>query len=93
MPRHAIGLGRVSVSQRLNNQLEFSQQEMFRSADVGFSRGEIPEYFFTGRKFRNTNKSEVNPMDADIKIKSTGKGCATKILLNGVECFRAWCSR
>ena len=44
----AIGLGRVSVSQRLNNQLEFSQQEMFRSADVlGFSRGEIPEYFFT----------------------------------------------
>lgn len=24
-------------------------------------------------------------MDADIKIKSTGKGCATKILLNGVD--------
>ena len=45
---YAIGLCRVSVSQRLNNQLEFSQQEMFRSADVlGFSRGEIPEYFFT----------------------------------------------
>lgn len=24
-------------------------------------------------------------MDADIKIKSTGKGCVTKILLNGVD--------
>lgn len=24
-------------------------------------------------------------MDADIKIRSTGKGCATKILLNGVD--------
>ena len=24
-------------------------------------------------------------MDADIKIKSTGEGCATKILLNGVD--------
>lgn len=43
----AIGLGRVSVSQRLNNQLEFSQQEMLKSADVlGFPRGQIPEYFF-----------------------------------------------
>lgn len=53
----AIGLGRVSVSQRLNNQLEFSQQEMFRSADVlGFSRGEIPEYFFTEKVQKHERK-------------------------------------
>jgi hypothetical protein len=53
----AIGLGRVSVSQRLNNQLEFSQQEMFRSADVlGFSRGEIPEYFFTEKVQKHEQK-------------------------------------
>lgn len=44
----AIGLGRVSVSQRLNNQLDFSQQEMFKSAEVlRFPKGQIPEYFFT----------------------------------------------
>ena len=50
-------LGRVSVSQRLNNQLEFSQQEMFRSADVlGFSRGEIPEYFFTEKVQKHERK-------------------------------------
>ena len=53
----AIGLGRVSVSQRLNNQLEFSQQEMFRSADVlGFSRGEIPEYFFIEKVQKHEQK-------------------------------------
>ena len=43
----AIGLGRVSVSQRLNNQLEFSQKEMIRAADVLlFPHSDIPEYFF-----------------------------------------------
>ena len=42
-----ISLGRVSVSQRLNNVLEFSQLEMLKSADVlGFSASEIPAYFF-----------------------------------------------
>lgn len=43
-----IGLGRVSVSQSLNNQREFSAGEMFKSAQVlGFSIAEIPAYFFT----------------------------------------------
>ena len=43
----AIGLGRVSVSQRLNNQLEFSQKEMIKAADVLlFPHSAIPEYFF-----------------------------------------------
>ena len=43
----AIGIGRVSLSQRLINILEFSQKEMFKSADaLGFERSEIPQYFF-----------------------------------------------
>ena len=43
----AIGLGRVSVSQSLNNQREFSAGEMLKSAQVlEFSLAEIPNYFF-----------------------------------------------
>lgn len=61
----AIGLGRVSVSQRLNNQLEFSQQEMFKSAEVlGFSRAEIPAYFFT-RVVQFSELEENQPQEAD----------------------------
>lgn len=42
-----IGLGRVSVSQSLNNQREFSAGEMFKAAQVlRFSTAEIPAYFF-----------------------------------------------
>ena len=29
-----LGIGRVSLSQRLNNQLEFSQDEIFRSCEI-----------------------------------------------------------
>lgn len=44
----ALGIGKVSLSQRLNNQLDFSQDEMFQSAELlGFSRAEISTYFFT----------------------------------------------
>lgn len=43
----AIGLGRTSLNQRLNNILEFSQSEMEKSAEVlGFRKEEIPTYFF-----------------------------------------------
>lgn len=43
-----IGIGRVSLSQRLNNTLEFSQDEIFKSCDVlGLDKSEIPIYFFT----------------------------------------------
>lgn len=43
-----LGIGRVSLSQRLNNQLEFSQDEIFKSCqilDIDFS--DMPAYFFT----------------------------------------------
>ena len=45
-----LGIGRVSLSQRLNNQLEFSQDEIFCSCDIlGIRHEEIPVYFFTER--------------------------------------------
>lgn len=45
-----IGLGRVSVSKRMNNQLDFSQEEIFKSCDVlHIPKVEIPTYFFTPR--------------------------------------------
>lgn len=43
-----IGIGRVSLSQRLNNLIEFTQEEMFKSCEVlGIPLEEIPVYFFT----------------------------------------------
>lgn len=42
-----LGIGRVSLSQRLNNQLEFTQDEMFKSCEVlEFEVSDIPLYFF-----------------------------------------------
>ena len=43
-----LGIGRVSLSQRLNNQLEFSQDEIYKACDIlGISPNEISTYFFT----------------------------------------------
>ena len=43
-----IGIGRVSASKRFNNKLEFTAQEMYKSAVIlGFDLAEIPLYFFT----------------------------------------------
>lgn len=43
-----LGIGRVSLSQRLNNQAEFSQDEIFKACDIlDIEREKIPEYFFT----------------------------------------------
>lgn len=43
-----LGLGRVSLSQRLNNRQEFSQDEIFRSCDIlEIDFSELPAYFFT----------------------------------------------
>ena len=43
-----LGIGRVSLSQRLNNLLDFSQEEMFKSCDIlGIDKADIPSYFFT----------------------------------------------
>lgn len=46
----AIQIGRVSLSKRLNNQLEFSQEEMKKAAvALSFAPEEIPAYFFAER--------------------------------------------
>lgn len=42
-----LGIGRVSLSQRLNNQLEFSQDEIFKACSIlNINVKEISEYFF-----------------------------------------------
>lgn len=55
-----LGIGRVSLSQRLNNILEFTQQEIFKSCSLlGIPLEEISLYFFCleGSETR-TNKTE-----------------------------------
>ena len=43
----ALGIGRVSLSQRLNNQLEFDSKEIFNSIKLlELTENDIPEYFF-----------------------------------------------
>ena len=43
-----LGIGRVSLSQRLNNQLEFSQDEIFKSCEIlKIDFSEMKAYFFT----------------------------------------------
>lgn len=43
-----LGIGRVSLSQRLNNILDFSQSEMYKTCDIlSISKEDIPVYFFT----------------------------------------------
>ena len=65
----ALGLGRVSVSQSLNNQREFSAGEMLRTAQVlHFSVSEIPDYFFN----QKVQKHEQN--DRETKEPPAGPG-------------------
>lgn len=43
-----LGIGYVSLSKRLNNVLEFTQEEIFKSCEIlKIPYSEIPVYFFT----------------------------------------------
>lgn len=43
----ALSIGRVSLSKRLNNKLEFSQEEILRAVELlSIPEKEIPRYFF-----------------------------------------------
>ena len=43
-----LGIGRVSLSQRLNNQLEFSQDEIFKACEIlDIDMNDLTSYFFT----------------------------------------------
>lgn len=53
----ALGIGRVSLSQRLNNYLDFSQEEIDKAYKLlNLSKEEIPKYFFTTK----VQKQELN---------------------------------
>ena len=42
-----LGIGRVSLSQRLNNQLEFSQDEIYKSCEIlDIEIIDVSSYFF-----------------------------------------------
>lgn len=42
-----LGIGRVSLSQRLNNQLEFTQNEIFKACDIlKIDLEDVSAYFF-----------------------------------------------
>ena len=42
-----LGIGRVSLSMRLNNKLDFSASEMNKACEIlGIDTAEIPLYFF-----------------------------------------------
>jgi hypothetical protein len=44
----ALGIGRTSLNQRLNNVSEFSSKEILKSCELlSISREDIPVYFFT----------------------------------------------
>lgn len=54
-----LGINRVSLSQRLNNLLEFTQKEIYKSCEIlGIERADIPEYFFT-LKVRKLNNEQI----------------------------------
>ena len=43
-----LGMGRVSLSKRLNNQLQFSNEEIMNACTIlKINKDEIPAYFFT----------------------------------------------
>lgn len=49
-----LGIGRVSLSQRLNNQLEFSQDEMFEACKIlNIDPQNMHEYFFCPKSLDN----------------------------------------
>lgn len=53
----ALGIGRVSLSQRLNNYLDFSQEEINKAYILlNLSKEEIPIYFFSTKVQKNELK-------------------------------------
>ena len=53
----ALGIGRVSLSQRLNNHLEFTQQEINQSCELlSIKKIELANYFFNVK----VQKNELN---------------------------------
>ena len=54
----ALGIGRVSLSKRLNNTVDFTRTEIFVACELlGIAPGDIATYFFT----REVQKREQSP--------------------------------
>jgi len=56
----ALGISRTSLSLRLNNRVEFSQNEIKKACSLlGLNENEMPKYFFTEKvqKSEHTNKA------------------------------------
>jgi transcriptional regulator with XRE-family HTH domain len=57
-----LGIGRVSLSQRLNNLLEFTQKEILQACELlHIPIEQMPEYFFKEK----VQKSEQNKVDGN----------------------------
>lgn len=55
-----LEIGRVSLSKRLNNKLEFTQKEIEKASDLlGISREAIPQYFFKEKVQKQEQKEEA----------------------------------
>lgn len=55
-----LKIGRVSLSKRLNNKLEFTQKEIEKASDLlGISREAIPQYFFKEKVQKQEQKEEA----------------------------------
>lgn len=55
-----LGIGRVSLSQRLNNTLEFSQKEINNACDIlSIKKDDIPKYFFI-LKVQETEQNNID---------------------------------
>lgn len=55
----ALNIGRVSLSKRLNNRLEFTQGEIAKSAELlDIPQEMIPEYFFEEKVQKHERGSE-----------------------------------
>lgn len=53
----ALGIGRVSLSQRLNNRLEFTQEEIVKSAELlNIPEEAITLYFFKKKVHKHEQK-------------------------------------
>lgn len=49
-----LGINRSSLSQRLNNRLEFTQNEIFKACDIlSIPLEEMEDYFFNPKDWKN----------------------------------------
>lgn len=56
----ALGIGRVTLSQKLNNKVSFSQREINDAAKLlGIRKNEIPKYFFVQKVQKHELKGET----------------------------------